>query len=398
MKHVAEGVCQAYVDEALRPDVREAVDRHVARCRRCAKRLDAAVARQGFVDVRLVALRSQLAHRAESTRVAPRSVRQRLAHYEISKQEEGEMSKERVWLPRRVSPALVGGVLVVVLALSLAFPPVRALAGEFLGLFRVQQIEVVEFSPSALFGEVGPEAAMQSLERVMDQQVEVEVAGEPQQLDEMALRSLSSIRVRLPLGLPGAAHYRMQPAAEVSVQVDLPRIRALLAELGYSEVVLPDALDGAQIDVVLPPSIIAAYGACEPNTEAWASADGPGAFSDDCTVLVQMLSPTVSPPPGLDVDQLGQAYLQLLGMSAEEAASFSRQIDWTATLVMPLPRGEVTYRELSVDGAQGVLIRPTNHRLPTSEYLLMWTKEGVIYTLTGVGTDADAQQVANTLQ
>ena len=120
--------------------------------------------------------------------------------------------------------------MVLALGVSLTFAPVRALAGNLLGLFRVQKIEVVEFSPSALFGEQGTEAAMRSLSQVMSEQVTVEVAGEAQEVDETTLRSLSSIRVRLPQEVEGEAAYGLQPGAHMSAQVDLPRIRALLSE------------------------------------------------------------------------------------------------------------------------------------------------------------------------
>jgi hypothetical protein len=299
---------------------------------------------------------------------------------------------------RRVGPAWAAIVVVLVLTASLTLPPVRALAGQFLDLFRVQKIEVVEFSPAALFDGGDPEVAIQSLEKVMDEQVNVTLSGDPQTVDEATLRSLSSIRVRLPQGVSGDPHYVIEPGADVVVNVDLPRIRTLLTELGYTDVELPDELDGSQVSVALAPSVVAAYGTCQPNTEEWAVAHGPDSFEGDCTVLAQMVSPVVSAPPELDVDVLGQAYLQLLGLSSEEAGRFGKQVDWAATLVMPLPRSEVTHEEFTVDGVTGVLIRPAVNRLPTDEYSVMWVNDDIVYVLTGVGTDAEARQIANSLQ
>ncbi len=308
------------------------------------------------------------------------------------------MAKLKRGLSRRISPAWVAVILLVILGLSFTLEPVRTLASSFLGLFRVQKIEFVAFDPSSLLDGQGVETAMQSLEKMMDEQVAVDVDGEPQNVDEATLRSLSAFRVRLPQAVDGEPHYALTPGATIDVKVDLPRIKALLSELGYQDVQLPSALDGADVSVQLSPSAISSYGSCEPNTEEWAAAHGPSDFSGDCTALMQMVSPDVSAPEGLDLQQLGLAYLQLLGMSPSEATQFSQHVDWTATLVIPVPQSEATYTDVSVDGVTGALIRPTHNRLPTSEYLLMWIKDDVVYALMGTGSQAEALQIANSLQ
>jgi hypothetical protein len=282
--------------------------------------------------------------------------------------------------------------VVVLLGLSLTLQPVRVFAGNVLSLFRVNKIEVVAFDPSALFNEQSPEAVMQSLQKVMDEQVAVEVAGDPRLVEEAEVRALSWGPVRLPQDVEGEALYALQPGAKATVKVDLPRIRTLMKELGYDNVDLPNSLDGATITVDLLPSVMAAYGACEAQSgEALEAQEG-------CTVLMQMLSPEIAAPDGLDVEQLGRAYLQLLGLSPEEAAGFSEKIDWTATLVVPIPSSEVAYEEVNVDGVTGVLMRPTQRRRAQPEYLLMWVKHGVVYGLTGSGSRGEALAIANSLQ
>ncbi|MBN1249972.1 MAG: zf-HC2 domain-containing protein [Anaerolineae bacterium] len=415
-KHLRSETLQAYVDAALSPADRERVAQHLGRCRRCAGTAAVLATRRRFVSSRLQILGTvsdddarvdasasaiepvMAVQRDEQRPISPALARLRLAAYEESRYKEAKMPWQTGRASRRVSPGWVAIAVVLVLVGSLALSPVRALAGRFLGLFRVQRIEVVEFSPAALFGEEGPDVAMRSLEKLMDEQVSIAVAGEPQAVDETTLRSLSAFRVRLPAALSGEPHYTLQPGAEIAVNVDLSRIRALLDELGYADVTLPDSLDGAEVGVSLAPSAVAAYGDCERDPEMGSGAERPGDSDGDCTVLMQMLSPAVSAPDGLEVDKLGQAYLQLLGMSPEEAAGFSRQVDWTATLVIPLPRSEVAYEELTVDGVTGVLVRPTHNRLPSDEYLLMWVNEGIVYALTGAGPTMEALQVANSLQ
>jgi hypothetical protein len=116
-----------------------------------------------------------------------------------------------------------------------------------------------------------------------------------------------------------------------------------------------------------------------------------------CTTLAQMSSPIISAPPGLDIQKIGEAFLQLMGMTAEEAAQFSQTVDWTTTLVIPIPRYATTYREIPVDGVTGTLIveELENH---DAQYLLIWVKDGILYSLTGPGDGSSAASVADTMQ
>jgi hypothetical protein len=174
------------------------------------------------------------------------------------------------------------------------------------------------------------------------------------------------------------------------MQVDLPRVRALLRELGYDDVDLPDSLDGAEISAAFETVVAAAYGTCESK----------GAVSKGaCTEFVQLPAPEVSAPPELDIDQLGQAYLQLLGLSAAEAERLGERLDWTTTLIVPLPESaNLRLEDVSVDGVTGTLIRPPNHSRYGQEYLLTWVKAGIVYALHGSGSTGQALSIAGSLQ
>jgi hypothetical protein len=116
-----------------------------------------------------------------------------------------------------------------------------------------------------------------------------------------------------------------------------------------------------------------------------------------CTVLVQMPSPTVTAPPGIDIAQIGEAFLQLLGLSREEAAEFSQQVDWSSTLIIPIPRsGDISYKEVPVDGVTGTLIQNESTYYP--EYTLMWIKNGMLFALTGTGNGGEAMEIIGSLQ
>jgi hypothetical protein len=91
--------------------------------------------------------------------------------------------------------------------------------------------------------------------------------------------------------------------------------------------------------------------------------------------------------------------LQALGMSADQAKSFSQKVDWSTTLVIPIPTGEVTYQDVQVDGADGYVLAPVQGSGSTNaRYSVVWVKSGVIYSVAGTGDPAQGLAVANDLQ
>jgi hypothetical protein len=125
--------------------------------------------------------------------------------------------------------------------------------------------------------------------------------------------------------------------------------------------------------------------------------DRPRESYPDCIIFAQMPSPLVNTPEGVDMAQLAQIGLEFSGMSRAEAAAFTATVDWTSTLVVPIPRGEATYEDVSVDGVTGKLIQRTSEYSP--EYALLWVKDGIVYAISGSGTDASrAFEIVDALQ
>jgi hypothetical protein len=114
-------------------------------------------------------------------------------------------------------------------------------------------------------------------------------------------------------------------------------------------------------------------------------------------VLAQVPSPSVEAPPDLDLKHLAELALQFTGMTAEEAHSFSETVDWSTTLVVPIPRSEADYEQVSVDGVTGTLVYPTEERR-FEPYVLMWVKDGIVYALSGFGDRSQAVTLANSIQ
>jgi hypothetical protein len=187
--------------------------------------------------------------------------------------------------------------------------------------------------------------------------------------------------------------------AAFSLTIDRTKAQALLDEAGRSDLVLPESVDGAEISVDIPSSVSVAFGTCpKPGSEV--SGNHEQSTTErrypDCVILAQIPSPSVNAPASLPIDQLAQIGLEFTGMSQEEAAAFTSTVDWTSTLVVPIPRNAAVNEQVIVDGVTGTLVQRSSEEGP--QFALLWVKDGIIYAISGLGTNSQqAVEMANSL-
>jgi hypothetical protein len=390
--HLSDGDIRAYQDGTINEGEAERMRAHLASCARCQDKADGFAEQASWVKARL----DSLAPAHGEKPISPKRAR---AQIEIKHSREEKPTLFKKIFSRQYRTAWVVGGIVAILAIALLFPPVRAAANSFLGLFRVEKFTVVQVNPGEMPKQLG---STSSFENLLSESVTVEEQGDPQEVaDAGEASALAGIPVRLPSEMTEEPKLEVQPGAKATFQIDLPRVRAVLDEIGRSDMVLPDEIDGAAVEIELPTSVAASYGECELSPEAAREAgfdpDDPASMLANCTTLVQMVSPSIEAPPGLDVAGLGEAFLQFVGMSPEEAAQFSQQVDWTTTLVIPIPRYGTTYEEVMVDGVPGTLILQSMEE-GAPDYLLIWVKDNIVYALTGPGDGARALEIAGSLK
>lgn len=292
---------------------------------------------------------------------------------------------------RKFRPALAAALVVAFFAVLFMFPSVQAAAKNFLGLFRVQQIQVIEFNPANLPENL--EASMTDFMQVFSDDVEFAQSGTPVEVASAAeASSLAGYAVKMPAS--GKGQISFQPASIAMFQVDRDLWQSLLDDLGQSDISLPKAIDGETITIEMPNSVTYTSGDC-----ATPAMDGhPSAFfGSSCTLLVQMPSPSIEAPAGLPIQKVGETFLQIFGMSAEEAESFSARIDWSTTLVVPVPLG-ADYIETTVNGYAATLFSSDYGRM--ASHSVIWLENGMLYSLsvTGDATADDVVLMAETLK
>lgn len=396
MRHLNDGQLRASLDGQLGEEERL----HLAHCAECQARLVT-------IEQRAKRLQSKFSflvvpQREESTQAS----RTALARFKNRLIEKKEKSMFQKMFASRILRFSLAVALLLVIALS--FPSTRAWAGEFLGLFRIQQVAVIPIDTTGMEKLNGNTALSKQIGQLLSSSMKVtQKPGEPKAAaDASEATSLAGFAVRLPQNPPSAPSLSVTGSTGVEFVVDRGRAQALLDEAGRKDLVLPKSIDGANISVHIPSGMRAAYGTC-PDLKSEDSPNGSGPDSNsngfrsksypDCILLAEIPSPTVNTPPDVNLQQLAELGLEFTGMTAEQAKAFSQTVDWTSSLVIPIPKNAATYKQISVDGVTGTLIeRPAND---APQFLLVWVKDGVVYTIGGSGSHSDeAIQMANSLQ
>ncbi len=267
----------------------------------------------------------------------------------------GEQSRRSRNIMSRKGFAAVGLTFIMAIALLVAFPSVRAAAEDFLGLFRVQEFAPISVSPQqlALLEQLG-EQGLEPGEFVVTQEL-----GEPRTVDSP--EEAATIAGFTPKTLPNRGElirtYVMDGGAG-HLTVDLAGARAIVEAAGVDPLLLPDSLDGARVDVTVYDSV--------------------GQLYDSGVMLIQSPSPDVNYPADVDPTVLGEALLQVLGTEPAEARRIAQSIDWTSTLLLPIPQDLGAYREVTVNGVSGVVLEPFD---PDAEASVVWQKDGMIYMM-----------------
>jgi hypothetical protein len=83
-------------------------------------------------------------------------------------------------------------------------------------------------------------------------------------------------------------------------------------------------------------------------------------------------------------------------MTANQASDFLHTVDWKATLTLSVPRFLRSYETVKVNGTRGTLLTMAGRRGPG--YALVWTKNGIVYSLTGFGDSSQAVELADSLR
>ena len=389
-----DGVLPARLDGELGASELEQLNQHLASCASCRNRLE-------LMQAQSERVRSSLGVLGPDSKEIPHPAAA-WARFRAGLEEEAETGP--TWLGKlfapRLRPAWGALVLVCAVAVFLSVAPARTFAEKILAMLRVKKITVVSVYPTGTEISSNQRTAKLLSQLISDNVVVTEDAGKPHPASNAAAATrLAGFEVRT-IGQLGAPQ-RILINGEAGFQMTLnrDRMQAILQEAGRSDIQLPAAIDGALVAVHIPRTVLVAYGNCPEHRlhhhgPGQQPPDGSGqSAADNCVFMVQAPSPTVSVPPNLNISQVAEAALELAGMSPSEARSFCQTVDWSSTLVVPVPGNVSSYHTVSVDGVSGTLISLPNGQ----RYSLLWVKDGIIYSLNGHGDPNQALNLAASL-
>ncbi len=307
-----------------------------------------------------------------------------------------EISMTKKWFS---FPLVRLGAAALALTLFLSFPATRAWAGEFLNLFRVQQVQVVPVDFTGLEQLTGDGALGNRFTEMITDSVDMQ--QEPDEAVTVAsaeeASELAGFDVRIPEGMT-PNQINVSSGAAFTFTVDRAKAQALLDEAGRGDLVLPDSVDGAEILVNIPAAVSVGFGTCpKPGSEVAGNTEQSTTESryPDCVIFAQIPSPNVNAPADLDIEALAQIGLEFTGMSTEEAQAFTSTVDWTSTLLIPIPQYASVNEQVEVDGVTGTLIQRS---VDGPQFVLLWAKDEILYAISGLGTNAQqALDMANSL-
>ncbi|MCC7161258.1 MAG: hypothetical protein IT331_02095 [Anaerolineae bacterium] len=320
-------------------------------------------------------------------REAPRPEFARQLH---NKLEGDSMKPQPKTLRRRLArytPALIAAALIVAAVLVMSLPPTRALAQDFLNLFRVKRFATISIDPQRIQELEGLQLDAEKLlsrnnARVVEPKKPVEVAS----VQEASERAGFSVAVPATVPNGAALQVLVEDAGLAEFTANTRELDELLKLVGVTDVQLPPQLDGAQIKVSKPAAVMLQYTSHE------------GKFS-----VIQSPSPQVELPAGVELRQLGEIALRVLGLSPDQARDFAAKMDWNTTLLIPIPADAAQVRQVHVNGADALMLisngsgqNPRGGR--SGDTLILWAKDGMVYGLSGNSNSADLLEIANSVQ
>ncbi len=232
-------------------------------------------------------------------------------------------------------PALAGGIILALLVGVFSFAPSRAWARQLLGIFRVNKFAVVSVAPD----QARIEAAGQALQDKL-------FVGEPEMIADEPTVQVKSVAeasqkagftVRVPKALSAKPQISVKGRSEASFTFSREGLVTLLNLAGMDPAAIPNNFNTAKLHVTVPAMA---------NVEI-------GDYR-----ITQVRAPEIDYPEGIDPQVIGQAGLRIMGVSPQEAERITGKLDWTNTLLLPIPKDAAEYREVIVAGEQGVILIP----------------------------------------
>lgn len=375
------GCLQAYLEGEVTAGQKAEIEEHLAACRLCREKYEEIKENQAFANGRLAGYMQLLGRENFDTEAAWDRFKGEYVHRQESKQKSAFAWKGVLKMMSRYRAAATAAVLVLAMAVSFSFGPVRSAASELLTVFRVEKVKTVNITP----------ADIASIEKAMREgagQVDIDNFGElefsgSQKAEKTTMAEASGAvdyKIKLPGGLPGYGEPEvyLNSGGTLDFTLDTVNINSFLQSIG-SEKILPDELNGKTFTFKIPAQITAKY---------------PGAGNSE-VIIGQGRSPELA-APGSDVLAIRDALLAVPFLPDNLRSQLASINDWQHTFIVPNIEG--SSQEVMVAGTEGVFISPPEGAEAAGGSCLIWQRAGVVYGISGDLALEQALEIANSMK
>ena len=358
---------------------------HVSGCARCGER---------FADLRAVAdsTRTQLERLNSNTQInvdeSFRRLRPQLAQGGI-----GSVNTGGFWMANLFSHRAVRATSALATALAvllvLALSPMRTVADDFFGQFRVQKFAAVTI-PMDLVEPLNS-GLLQSMSDADQQQMKDELAGlgtfettfnmtdlpQAGTVDE-AQASFGDFQTPddLPDGYDAAPNAYVTEAGSASYALNVAKFRQIIDGMNLPIYAFDDVQsDTLDFSVNVPQAVVLEY----------KNAAG------ERVLVGEMESPQLSIPDELDMNQLREEILRFPGLPTDLVAQLRAIDDWENTLIIPIPEGAES-DDVTVNGQPGLLITDDDMGA-----LVLWEDNGILHAVAGQVSGDEILDIADSM-
>lgn len=387
----------------------QGVHEHISGCERCRERMDELAAQARFTHQQMDLLRpSEHDVDIDSARL---KLRRHLAATSMQRESEhfqGESFMSSMWRHRALRGA-VAMLAIMVLTTAFVFTPMRSLANDFFNRMEVEKFEAITVQPEE-FTEFGLDLALRAFtadhERLMlasETLYEIETTFDETALESNAvmLDSVDAARdafgefklpSSLPAGFESAPQLMMSNQGSATVTLDTASVHVIIDELRLPIESIPPAseMPSMVFQADIPAALVAHY----------------NAGADGHLTVIQMESPVITTPEGLDMDALRDEVLSMPGLPEDFVTQLRNIDDWQNTLVLPVPEGAET-RDVTIDGHGGLLIEAGTFdgaefgfdiEIDGDMSVVMWNDDGSLYIVAGTLDGDQLLDVATSLR
>jgi hypothetical protein len=175
----------------------------------------------------------------------------------------------------------------------------------------------------------------------------------------------------------------VQVMGERAVQViaNTPQMQSMLDALGIDDIEIPPTVNGQSAVIRVPPVV-----------ELWYQQELNDGRLGRRANLLQVRTPTVELPEGLELATFGEIGLRILGLEAAHARQLAQRIDWHSTLLVPVPPRAQSFRHVEIRGGQGlgVMFEQLN--------ILVWSQGDRVFAMRSSFTMDDTIRIAQSIE